>query len=250
MSVEEIKYACRVTQNIFQDIKEFLAERRVEFQHELPQEAIIRITATPLLVEEDVIDIHDNQIRELLLNPPGFVQNRWMTRCRRVQPALYGLKGDDPQYNNYDGAFDLFRNGHLECVRHLDLLGDENSSGHLVILPIAITAHVVSFTRLAWHLFNYLQIATPMVASMEFYNLTGIGLPSETESIRRRFDNRVIRHFEVKQKTIVVPARQVYLTQDPELVARDLCDVLWNSVGFDRAPHFDPEGKWTGGGKE
>ncbi len=248
MSVEEIKYSCRVTQNIFQDITRFLEERRRAFHAELPQEPVIRTTATPLLVEEDVIDINNKEIREMLTRPPGYIENSWMVRCRRIQPSIYGLNGDDPEYNDYNGACSLYRNGHFECIRSLsrlcEMLGTQTSE--LKIIPIALTSHVVSFFRLFWQICNLVQIATPIVVSLELYNLKGAHLSSESESIFKRLTWNDSRVFGDKETRVEIPPRQTYLSQSPDAVARDLCDILWNTLGFERAPHFAEDGRWTG----
>lgn len=251
MSVEEIKYACRVTQNIFQDITVFLEERKKAFQGELPKEPVIRATATPLLVAEDVIDIHDEEIRKTLAHPSGYIEGSYMVRCPEIRPSLYGLHGGNSKYENFEGVFSLFRNGHFENVRGLSCVSQirETQDSKLKIEPSALTEHVVSFFRLYWQICNIVQIATPIVVSLEFYNINGILLPKESFSIFKRLAMREDRVFEDKDNSIFIPPRQVYLSQSPDAVARDLCDILWNAVGFERAPYFSDDGKWTGGDK-
>jgi len=242
MSVEEIKYACRITQNIFQDLNEFLEDRRRAFQAELPQYPVIRTTATPLLVEEDVVDIQNEAIRLALTNPPSYDEKNWCIKCENVVPSLYGLDG----FNSYHKSFGkcaLFRNGHFEWVRRAESLLDPTFTKKIGLMPIALTGFIVNFHRIAWHLYNLISLSVPIVVAVEFYGLGSTLLAGHLIRFEPYDDWRELRNDKDKQRLIIGP-RQVYLTQSPGIVSKDLCNILWNAYSFEKAIHFTDTGEW------
>ena len=99
------------------------------------------MTATPLLVRDEVLDTNSRQFRELITNIPqrhgAFTIHQGPTR-----PTLYGIRME----GSTTELTEVFRNGHLEAVTELFGLTD-NAPRRLH--PWALAEKPLTFAKLA-----------------------------------------------------------------------------------------------------
>ena len=110
MSIHEIKEACLRNEGAMERLEHFLDQRKIKIRKDLQNSRLI-VSATPVFLTQEIVDIQDSVLRELLRNPPNQRPHRWNMQFGTVpMPSLYGLILQVPDF----GELELFRNGHLE----------------------------------------------------------------------------------------------------------------------------------------
>jgi hypothetical protein len=114
MGIEEVREACNKTENIRMKLEDFIGERRRVAPNEISQPFIgFMLTLTPLVVKDELIDIHDNGLRSLMRAPfqrqDGWENEIIAANILPVKPTLYGVVSEARDR----WRFELFRNGHM-----------------------------------------------------------------------------------------------------------------------------------------
>lgn len=244
MSVEEIRDAFLKTENILQDIRNFLQKRRTEILEEINHHPYYIIGASPLLIKEDIIDIFDQQVRDLLKNPPAQRAEGWNLDFdigTEPHPTLWGLKIEIKGFRSVE----LFRNGYLEAAINIEessfVKEQAKISGknHPVLYPYPLVEYPVSFFRLLKSLREYLGLEGPFITFVSLLNIPGFGL--------RRWRPGAItysRDLEIWGKQhLEIPSSQIMTLSDPDNTAKFFVDRIWQAFGYEKAPLFK-EGKF------
>jgi len=223
MSIEEIKEAFLRTENIRKDIEEFIKERKREILEEIGGNPTYVIGAAPIMVKDDVIDIGDKNIREMLRHSPNQVNTRWNLDFRRngsyPTPTLYGLKIEDNLRR-----VELFRNGYLE-------LRVKINESDKTILATPVIDYAVNFYRLLKGLVEYLGLNETLVGFLSLYNISGFSL---------KIPSNVGKDYELSspwnKPHLEIPPKQINSLDEPNKIAKDFVDRVWNAFGYDDAP--------------
>lgn len=187
------------------------------------------------------MDIFDPKIREIIQRPGSWI------RCGdEASPTLYGLMSEIQDYCRLE----VFRNGQIEFrlwIRKNMVIESERTVGGItypIFDSVALISYLVNSIRFIRKLYSYIGLIEPIVISLCLYNIRNYGL---YKSSKQRFkDDRIgpPRGFNIWSKRhLKIPPSQVSYFDDKDQVARKFADRIWNAFGYDKAPHFNEQGK-------
>ena len=223
MTIEEIREACIRVENLRRSLEDFVEERRSALLQNLPPDPAITLTATPLIVKDEVIDTADIGMRALLSNPPNQRRDGFnIAQDESPKPTLYGLR-----VTAGPNHVELFRNGHIEARTGVRLWGKADA----YLNPWAVAELPLSFAQLGRAVFEKVSLREPIVFTATLANISekklwaGRGEGSWKES-------RLLR----------LPAFQMPYPIRPGIIARHIANRFWNAFGLEDCPLFNAEG--------
>ena len=241
MSVEEIKDACRITMDLRKTLEEFLVERRSKVLTKARGRPSMLISATPLIVKDEVLDIFGRELRDLIQNPPYERGGGWLIGgWQDIRPSLYGLTASGRRSDSVE--LEVFRNAHVElrlliADRFIREIWKDNGMESSLLYPFPLIEYPISFLHLVNKLYPTHGQIDPCVIQLGLYNIKGYGL---TERLR---PERIVSPPNFwSDEHLEIPAIQAQIPLDIEKTAKYLADRLWNAFGFEKAPLFDQEG--------
>ena len=235
MSIHEIKEACLRNEGAMERLEHFLDQRKTKIRKDLQNSRLI-VSATPVFLTQEIVDIQDSVLRELLRNPPNQRPHRWNMQFGTVpMPSLYGLILQVPDF----GELELFRNGHLE-LRIRNSITVDAKDGLTYLGDRAIIEYTVSMFRLAREIYKHIQLSEPVILSLTLHNIKNANLKRRPDT-NPRFD----RIFAWPDLDLALDPITVDSLEHPDNAAKRLLDRVWQAFGFEQAPLFDQEGNFT-----
>lgn len=248
MSIDEIREACLKAEGLMEKLERFLERRRREVLEEIGAASYYVVSVTPVFVSAEAVNIRDPRIRHLLANPPHQRPGGWTISFGSHAapcPTLHGLTVEIPNAK----AIEVFRNGHIElrvgikgsfCPDHATIEGQE----YPLLRAHPLIEYPVSLLRLSKVVYAHLGILDPVVISLALYNIGGFALVRRAEE--GSWMTPVSGHGPTvwKKKHLEIPPRQIASLDQPDRVAEEFADRIWQAFGFDEAPLFDAEGNF------
>jgi len=234
MSVEEIKEACQTTMNLRRSLEDFLSERKEKVIRDIarelgPGEPFLYISATPLIVKDEFLNIFDTSLWDLLENPPYSRQSGWyIGRGEEIRPSLYGLVG----HGRPDWKLEVFRNAHVEFRVRIENVSfcrktwKHKGKDQLLMYPYPLCEYPLSFLNFVNVLYGNNGVLDPCVLTFSLYHVRDFGLAEDIiphgTSLPRFWPED---HLEI-------PPFQVSLPVSTEKTAQILANRVWNAFGF------------------
>ncbi len=197
------------------------------------------ITSAPAYLHaEEVLDIHDQDLRSLMLNPPQLPNQLGYLHCGKPHPTIRGLmasiRRDDEDW--FEHRLEIFRNGYMEFGRTLDrvdnpLLPEDLG---LYFTSIGDMAYAVNFLRLAAIVCERWLPMTPASVSMSIYNARGMWLYTNAS-----YGRKIVwqdQHLELGK------FYAENLPEERKLLQKSMGDRLWQAFHRDKSEVFDDEG--------
>ncbi len=128
MSIDEIREACLKVENLREDLEDFIEKRKQKVIENAPDAPLYLISATPMIVKDDIIDDFDSGLMNLLQNRPntrgegGVNVNCCNSDGRGWKPTLYGMKAERQNWK----SMEILRNGHIEFIAFFNFLKDDS----------------------------------------------------------------------------------------------------------------------------
>ncbi|HEX3036671.1 MAG TPA: ATP-binding protein [Thermodesulfobacteriota bacterium] len=255
MSVEEIREAFLRTENIRKDIEEFINERKKEvieetLRYDGNNDKVCVVGAAPLMVKTEIIDIYDRDLRTMLRDLPeriGDICHLDFGLNNSPKPTLYGLLIEDDFKK-----LEFYRNGYLELridMGYLDhLLHDETiivdrnlTESFSILKGSYLIEYIVSFYRLLKKLVEHYGLYETFVGFLSLYNVHGVSLIRD----EARHIANPSRDLRTWYKThLEIPPMQILSFENPDKVAKDFLDRIWNALGYEMAPLFTHDGRF------
>ncbi|MDD5703515.1 MAG: ATP-binding protein [Dehalococcoidales bacterium] len=235
MTVDEIAGAFDRKLSNLNSIDRFRFVRRSEILEAIGNKTymIVSVSPTNLLFNETILDIHDEQLRQLITSIPPFYGQQ--ISCGKPYPTIRGLRADlsTPYWNdiNDHGEFlEVFRNGYIEYGKHIRHEGEEGTFiASLVEIPL-----IVAFIKFIQGIYEqYLPIA-PLMASLSIFNANNMWL-----AVHNHGDGTVKwhgQHLELGQFFFE------NTSEERKLVAKRICDRLWQAFNREKCNLFDDAG--------
>lgn len=237
MSTDEIGQAFLRTSNITQDVYQFIKERRSNLLQSIVGEPSIVMGATPLMVKDEIVDINDEQIRNLLSNAPNQRQNGWHLSFngQPAKPTLNGLRVQDN-----DRTVELFRNGYFEMRIKKSRFIDETKQNdgtrlnYSIFKSYAIAEYPVSFFNLLKGLAGYLGLEGQFVVFLSLFYIKNFALPDDIDYLSN--------YIAWDEPHLELPPVQIALNQIADINAKFFVDRVWHAFEFDKCPFFNNAG--------
>lgn len=245
MSIHEIREACLKVEGLMEKLERFLEKRKRELLKGIGTSPYYIVTVTPIFVDTEVVDIQDQQLRNLLANPPDQRPGGCTVSFMHAVPlpTLHGLMLEDSVR-----VIELFRNGHLELRVKIDFFcQDRRRIGgheHPILDPLSLTEYPVSLLRLGKAIYAHLGVIDPAVVSLALYNIHGFTIHRGPALCSRGVP--VVGHDPIAwgKKPLEISLRPIPSLDEPDKVAKGLVDRIWQAFGYEQAPFFDEQGNF------
>jgi hypothetical protein len=243
MSVEEIRDACISVENIWNDMKQFLKEREFELNEEIGTNPFLIIGSSPILINEDIIDIADPKIINFLIKPPDQTNEQcnlsfelFGSEESYPEPTLSGLKIFHPGYITVE----LNRNGYYEARIPMDLFSYPARDCDLSLIHHKrIINFVVNYFRALASLTEILGVEQTIVAYMSLFNIEGLTLEYGKIAPYSKYAKPVSSSW--PKRNMKIPPKQLFSINNPDKEAKYFLDRFWNAYGFAEAPYFEDD---------
>jgi hypothetical protein len=235
MSIAEIRSAITTTENATMKVESFVQARH-EALGRVTTTVELTLTGTPLLLEDERLDVTEPALVALVGQPPAFrPQVGTMLGGRTYpnsEPSLHGLKNT----NNSTKRLELYRNGHVEFF----VLGEElfyrrSAEDPTLLRGSAVAEHVRNFVHFASAVRQFGEIADPYVFGLTLWRSGGIGM-------YRSYEEPGHEVHEYREAPQVALDPILGSLDEPDRVVRRLLDRFWNAFGYESCPFFTPSG--------
>jgi len=195
--------------------------------------SVLMLTAQPIKPETELFKVGNEKIRDILRKSEGERVGGWNFNFRssRPIPSINGLI-----INDSIRKVEFFRNGYIEAVVEL-----KEDYGYLLkeisVVPVenlkvirshALVEFTYTFLLKVKALMEEVGYDAPMSFSINLVNTNSFAL-SEPEG-------RSESIWSDGNQVIIEPLTFEFLL--PEVIAKELCDRLWQAFGFEESPHF------------
>ena len=194
--------------------------------------SVLMLTVQPIKPEAELFKVGNEKVRDIIRKSGGERRGGWHLNFNssRPLPSINGLI-----INDTIRKVEFFRNGYTEAVIELKedygyLLKDIASAteGLKVIRSHALVEFTYTFLIKVQALMKEVGYDAPMSFSINLININGFAL-SEPEG-------RSESIWSDGSQVIIEPLTFEFLL--PEIIAKELCDRLWQAFGFEESPHF------------
>lgn len=242
MTIDEISEAFDKRLSNLNRLDRFIFTRKAESLESIGEQTYMVISSSPAYLRDEVIfDIHDQDLRGIVLNPPLLVKGMGNISCGQPYPTINGLRADNrpPYYGDkpVQGDYiEIFSTGYIEYGQLIEyakpITLDEDLG--LYFASEYHTAYIVNFMRLIENIYGIYLPLTPLVVSFAIYNSRGMWLADGT------------RH----EKNIKWPKQHLELgkfyaenlSAERKLLTRRICDRLWQAFHREKSNVFDDAG--------
>lgn len=238
MTIDEIGEAFDKRLSNLNRLDRFLFVRKAEILESIGETTYMVISSSPAYLHDEVIfDIHNQDLRDMMLNPPQLV-TRWDISCGRPYPTINGLRADQstPYYDNGAPALrdylEVFRNGYIEYGNLIRERGE-----NLFFASVADAAYIVNFVYFIERVYGIHLPVTPVVVNFAIYNAKGIRLGLkrsfllDTEPVKWRKQHLELEKFYIEN-----------LAEEAKLLPKRICDRLWQAFHLEKSNVFDDTG--------
>jgi hypothetical protein len=215
----------------------FIFTRRAKTLESIGDQTQMVITVSPAYLRDEIIfNIHDDNLRQIIQNPPHQLPGREDISCGRPYPTLNGLRADQstPYLNNpsFDQYIEVFSNGYIEFGRRIEREGEHGKYlASLVEIPLIV--NFMTFIQTVYE--QYLPL-TPLVVGFSIYNAKGIWLAAsdyrtEGSSVKWQEQHLELGNFYGEN-----------VSEERKLLTKGICDRLWQAFNREKYSLFDDAG--------
>jgi len=238
MIVDEIGEAFEKRLSNLNRLDRFLFTRKAEILESIGDNTYMVISASPAYLRDEVVfDIHDKDLREMMLNPPSLTGTHSYIGCGQAYFTLSGLKADN--YAPYRHAqhrlgnyLEIFRNGYIE---YGNLLAQDTED--LCFASQIDAAYIVNFVLFIEKVYGTYLPLTPLVVSFAIYNAEGMWLATGSDFVQNEKRETWKRQHLDLQKFYIEN-----LAEEAKLLPKRINDHIWQAFHYERAIVFDDEG--------
>jgi len=246
MTIEEIKEAFLKNNNMMENTKEFMNERREEILQDISSSPFYILSATPLDISREFIDISDMNLRKLLKCPPSSRRNGWNLRfdILDAQPSYFGLKIGNPLKK----SFELHRNGYMEAkmviakdTRFIEESIQQGGGVIPIIYSYPMVEYLHSFISQLNQIKEYIGYEGQYLINVSFLNIKNFGLRKlKPGNIMYSMD------FKVWGKVNLEIGPLAFDNINVNKMTKNICDRIWRSFGYENEP-FSGNGEFKFG---
>jgi len=216
--------------------------RRSEILEDIGEKTFMVMSASPaLLLDEDILSVHDENLRGLILNTPGLAGHWGAISCGQPYPTINGLRADgstpyshiSPPVTEY---IEVFTNGFIEYGR----LFEEDLESRKYFAGVADTALIVNFMGLIQEVYNQYLPLRPLIVNFTIYNARDMYLAASHGDPET---DRLVRW--QKQHLELGKFYAENISEERKLVTKAICDHLYQAFNRERCNRFDDAGTFS-----
>ena len=246
MTIDEIGEAFDKRLSSLNRLYRFLFTRKAEILESIGEQTYVVISSSPAYLRDEVtFDIHDENLRQIILNPPRLAQGLGEISCGQPYPTISGLRADDrsPYSGNQlelTDYLEVFRNGYIEYGH---LMREQKEFG-LFFASTRDAAYIVNFVRFIENIYGVYLPLMPLVISFIIYNAKGMWLAVSRDPLFMNRDRLVKWQ---KQHLELGKFYTENLSEERKLLTNTICDRLWQAFNREKATVFDYAGTFQTG---
>jgi hypothetical protein len=218
----------------------FLVLRKTEILENIGEKTFMVISSSPaLLLDEAVLSVHDENLRDLIQNTPRFAEGWGAISCGKPYPTINGLRADGstPYYHDNPPLreyIEVFSNGFIEYGK---LFVEINSQSRKYFAGVADTALIVNFMGLIQEIYDKYLPLRPLVVSFTIYNAKDMylaashGNPEEDRLVRWQKQHLELGKFYTDN-----------ISEERKSLTKAICDRLYQAFNREKCNQFDDAG--------
>lgn len=237
MSTDEIKDAILRNSHTTEGAEKLIAKRKASLSTSGHRMVLYAI---PLKLQTELFSVGNTQIRDILREGQNERYGGWNFdfRYHTAKPSLNGVKiGDTGDIK----TLEFYRNGYFEGIVHITsdsfitaknlTIGDETKE-YTTFRNGAIAEYTYSFVKKLKQMVDTIGYEGTYSIGLSLYNVEGIVLPESHHSATFSEGYNIWKdeHLEIEPLT--------YETIEPEIIARELLDRVWQAFGFEHEPYY------------
>jgi hypothetical protein len=238
MTIDEIGEAFEKRLSNLNRLDRFLFTRKAEILESIGEKPYMVISSSPAYLRDEVVfDIHDNNLRAIILSPPAFRGTSGSINCGQPYPTINGLRADnrDPYWKGQSEQGDyleVFRNGYVE---YGNLIAPSGLGSHFA--SKSDTAYIVNFIMFIEQVYGTYLPMMPLVLNFAIYNANDMWLAvggqfsEEAKLVKWQGKHLELEKFYIEN--LAVEAKRL-----PQRIS----DRIWQAFHRDSASVFDGEG--------
>lgn len=237
MTIDEIGEAFDKRLSNLNRLDRFLFTRKAGILESIGDKVFMVISSSPAYLRDEVIfDIHDQNLRGIMLNPPQLAKGLGNISCGQPYPTINGLRADQLRLRDY---LEVFRNGYIEYGKLIEYdkpIAEDKDLG-LYFASQADTAYIVNFVRFIEQVYGIYLPLTPLVVSFTIYNARGMWLATghkyadPDELMKWQKQHLELGKFYVEN-----------LAEEAKLLPKKISDRIWQAFHREKANVFDDAG--------
>jgi hypothetical protein len=240
MTIDEIGEAFDRRLSNLNRLDRFLFTRKAEILETIGNQTNMIISASPAYLRDEVIfDNQDNDLRQMILDPPQQIRvdSRALVSCGQPYPTINGLRAD--QRTPYDiddipvrNYIEVFFNGYIELgkvIRRHQEYDIYVASG----VEIPLIVNTILFAKSIYE--QYLPL-TPIIVTFSIFNAKGMWLAVSQHSSEDRRVRWQEQHLELGRFYVQ------NISEEHKLITKRICDRLWQSFHREKCNLFDDAG--------
>lgn len=229
MTIDEIQESIINISNTTKEIKSsFVIQKRI-IELNSNNQPTLAIGVSPMPRDNEIIDILDNELREILTNDQSERQGGVSFNFSRekAHPSYSGLSIGSHDFRRID----LHRNGYIQATSKLYLNEDIDPP---IMYGWAILELIFKFTQKLKHVYDHIGYDGSICIFCSLYNISNFGLyPYQDGSMGNR--SHYLSRWDQKNLEI---DDLVFTEIDENKITKIIGNRIWQSFGFDEAPYF------------
>ena len=240
MTTQEIGEAFDKRLSNLNRLDRFLLLRKTESLEDIGEKTFMVISSSPaVLLDETVLPVHDENLRELIRNIPQLAGRMGIISCGNPHPTINGLRADgstpyyhiNPPLTEY---IEVFTNGFIEYGGIFEEIGGQSRK---YFAGIADTASIVNFMGFIQEVYDQYLPLRPLVVNFTIYNAKDMYLAaSHGNSDKDKLVRWQKQHLELGR------FYTDNISEERKLLTKAICDRLYQAFNRERCNQFDDAG--------
>lgn len=238
MTIDEIGEVFDKRLSNLNRLDRFLFTRKAEILEDIGEQTFMIISAAPpYLRNETIFNNRDENLRNLISQPPRLQQVNRGISCGRPYPNINGLRADNrTPYSRMDIPvemyIELFAIGYIE----FGVLIEKDDSLGIVIRSGVEPPLIVDFIGFVQSVYEQYLPFSPLAISFSILNAKGIWLATSHHTERESREKWQRQHLELEKFYVD------NISEERKLLTKAICDRLWQCFHRETCNLFDDAG--------
>lgn len=238
MTIDEIGEAFDKSLSNLNRIDRFIFTRKAEILEDIGDKTFMVISAAPrYLRNEAIFNSRDENLRNLISQPPRLQQVSSGISCGRPYPTINGLRADNhAPYSRMDIPvtmyIEVFASGYIE----FGVLIERDNNLGIVIRSLVEPPLIVDFMGFVQSVYEQYLPFSPLVIFFFILNAKGIWLVTSNHTERESREKWERQHLELGEFYVD------NISEERKLLTKVICDRLWQCFHRETCNLFDDAG--------
>jgi hypothetical protein len=196
------------------------------------------ISAAPrYLRNEAIFNSRDENLRNLISQPPRLQQVSRGISCGRPYPTINGLRADShTPYSRMDIPVTMYIEVFTSGYTEIGVLIERDNSLGIVIRSLVEPPLIVDFMGFVQSVYEQYLPFSPLVIFFSILNAKGVWLVTSNHTERESREKWERQHLELKEFYVD------NISEERKLLTKEICDRLWQCFHRETCDLFDDAG--------